>query len=85
MMIAAISSSLYYEGGQPSYRNLFMLRSLATCHFFDGRGIVANPRTEGRFNKSYYGDLSEVIRNFWLNSWRKGEAETALLSPQTVS
>ena len=34
------------------------------CHFFDGRGIVANPRTEGRFNKSYYGDLSEVIWEF---------------------
>ena len=60
-----ISSSLYYEGGQPSYRNYLNAKGVwQLCHFFDGRGIVANPRTEGRFNKSYYGDLSEVIWEF---------------------
>lgn len=60
-----ISSSLYYEDGQPSYRNYLNAKGVwQLCHFFDGRGIVANPRTEGRFNKSYYGDLSEVIWEF---------------------
>ncbi|MFR2063488.1 MAG: accessory Sec system protein Asp1 [Streptococcus sp.] len=59
-----ISSSLYYEGGQQAIETILMPGVWQLCHFFDGRGIVANPRTEGRFNKSYYGDLSEVIWEF---------------------
>lgn len=60
-----VSSSLYFENGQPIYRNYLNAKGIwQLCHFFDGRGIVANPRTDGRFNKSYYGDLSEVIWEF---------------------
>ena len=73
MMTAALFQVVFImKMDNQAYRNYLNAKGVwQLCHFFDGRGIVANPRTEGRFNKSYYGDLSEVIWEFLTKFLRK--------------
>ena len=61
-----VSSVLYFENGQAIYRNYLDAKGVwQLCHFLDGRGIVANPRTNHRFEKSYYQTMEEVIWEFF--------------------
>ena len=61
-----VSSILHFENGQATHRDYLNEDGIwQLCHFFDGRGIVSNPRTDHRFKKNYYISMEEVIWEFF--------------------
>lgn len=60
-----VSSILYYEGGQASYRRyLNEVGTWQICEYFDDRGVRVNPEAIDRFEKVIYHEIEELVWEF---------------------
>lgn len=60
-----VSSILYFDNGQPSYRHYLNLEGeWQVCEYMDDRRVEVNPKVTKRFKQRLYSSMADVIWEF---------------------